>query len=90
VTKTTKTTKTAEEQSVEEWLDSLDVNTIQMRDGKHLRAIGEALDAIEAAERQLEEAVAAAKAAGDSWGAIGMVLGTSRQAAHRKFARPGS
>ena len=79
-------TKATRSQSVEEWLDSLDPATTKFRDGVYLRAIGEALDAIEAAERQLEVAVAEAKRAGESWSAIGMVLGTSRQAAHRKFA----
>lgn len=78
---------TVKKQSVEEWLDSIDPATIRARDARHLRAIGEALDALEAAERQLEDAVAEARKAGDSWNAIGLVLGTSRQAAHRKFAR---
>jgi dihydroxyacetone kinase len=79
--------KTMKVPSVEEWLDSIDVNAIEVRDAVHLRAIGAALDALEAAERQLEDAVAEARKAGDSWNAIGVVLGTSRQAAHRKFAR---
>jgi DNA uptake protein ComE-like DNA-binding protein len=73
--------------SVEDWLDSIDPATVEMRDGSRLRAIGEALDALEAAERQLGMAVAAARNAGESWNAIGVVLGTSRQAAHRKFRR---
>ena len=79
--------KTVRKQSVEEWLDSLDPATMKVRDGVHLRAIGAALDALDAAERQLEAAVAEARQAGDSWDLIGMVLGTSRQAAHRKFSR---
>lgn len=78
-------TKTVKSQSVEEWLDTIDPATFAMRDGVHLRAIGTALDAIEAAERQLEDAVAVARKAGESWNSIGVVLGTSRQAAHRKF-----
>ncbi len=79
--------RTIKKQSVEEWLDSLDPATMELRDGVHLRAIGAALDALEAAERQLDVAVAEARKAGDSWNAIGVVLGTSRQAAHRKFSR---
>jgi dihydroxyacetone kinase len=79
--------KTMKKSSVEEWLDSIDPASTEFRDGVHLRAIGAALDAIEAAERQLEDAVAEAKKAGESWSAIGVVLGTSRQAAHRKFAQ---
>ena len=57
-----------------------------MRDGRHLRRIGAALTALEAAEEALRAAVAEAHDAGDSWAAIGAVLGTSRQAAHRKYA----
>ena len=76
-----------EQQSVEDWLDSLDPAEMQVRDAVHLRAIGAALDAVEAAKRQLEDAVADAKKAGESWNAIGIVLGTSRQAAHRRFAK---
>ncbi|MEO6115356.1 MAG: hypothetical protein ABIP33_03135 [Pseudolysinimonas sp.] len=80
-------TKTAKHPTVEEWLDSIDPQTIEVRDGVHLRAIAAALAALEASERQLETAVADAKKAGESWNAIGVALGTSRQAAHRKFAR---
>jgi len=36
---------------------------------------------------RLQEAVTAAKAGGASWDAIGKALGTSRQAAHQRFAR---
>jgi hypothetical protein len=32
-------------------------------------------------------AVAAARKTGESWNAIGVALGTARQAAHRKFSR---
>jgi hypothetical protein len=80
-------TKTMKRQTVEDWLDSIDPAHVEVRDATHLRAIGEALDAVEAAERQLENAVAESRRAGDSWNAIAVVLGTSRQAAHRKFAR---
>lgn len=79
--------KTAPKQTVDEWLDSLDADPANFRDGRHLRAIGAALTACETAEHLLEAAIADARAAGDSWQAIGVVLGTSKQAAHRKFAR---
>jgi hypothetical protein len=38
--------KTTRSSSVEEWLDSIDPATVEMRDGSQLRAIGEALDAL--------------------------------------------
>jgi hypothetical protein len=72
--------------TAETWLDSLDPATTPARDGRQLREIGRALTALEQAETDLHTAVEAARAAGDSWEAIGLVLGTSRQGAHRKFA----
>lgn len=78
--------KTISETSAETWLDSLAPATTPARDGRHLREIGRALSALEQADADLHQAVESARAAGDSWEAIGVVLGTSRQAAHRKFA----
>jgi len=84
-TKTKPTTETDSDFDVEAWLDQLDPKGLAVLDGAPLRAIGQALCAIEAAKTQLEEAVETAKAAGLSWAPIAMVLNTSRQAAHRKF-----
>ena len=67
-------------------VDSLDLDKTDMRDGRHLAKVGAALSALEQAEADLEAAIAEARAAGDSWTAIGVVLGTSRQGAHRKYA----
>jgi len=85
MTKTKPTKETEADFDVEAWLDQLDPEGLVVLDAAPLRAIGQALYAIEAAETQLEEAVEAAKAAGLSWGSIAMVLNTSKQAAHRKF-----
>lgn len=71
---------------VEAWLDSIDPATADFRDAAPLRAIGAALTNLEAAERALIDSIRAARRAGESWGMIGMILGTSRQAAHRKYA----
>lgn len=73
--------------SVEKWLDSIDPASNPGRSGRHLSAIGAALTARENAERDLQDAIREAHAAGDSWEAIGAVLGTSRQAAHRKYSQ---
>lgn len=78
--------KTQHKTDVEEWLDTLDPSATPAKDARHLREIGQALSNLEEAEQALERAVANARQAGDSWEAIGAVLGTSRQAAHRKFA----
>lgn len=80
--------RTSKSADVEEWLDNLDLSTAEIRDGKHLSEIGRALDALEAAEQQLHASIASARAAGDSWAMIGVVLGTSKQAAHRRFGQP--
>lgn len=47
-----------------------------------------AAGALVLAERALVDSVRAARAAGSSWAAIGEVLGTSRQAAFKRFGSP--
>ena len=73
---------------VEEWLDQLDPNdpTVEVRDGTYLRRITEAMAAVSDADAQLHEAVAEARANGESWALIGMVLGVSKQAAQQRFS----
>lgn len=71
---------------VDRWLDGLDPDEQPARDARHLRRIAEAQQAIDEAQQELRDAVAAARQAGDSWAAVGMVLGVSRQAAYQRFA----
>ena len=73
---------------VEEWLDQLNPNdpTVEVRDGKYLRRITEAMAAVSDADTELRAAVAEARANGESWGLIGMVLGVSKQAAQQRFS----
>jgi hypothetical protein len=71
---------------IDAFIDSVDPAT--MRDGCQLRAVAAARKSLEDAEDALREAVAAARAAGDSWTMIGLMIGTSKQAAQRKFGRP--
>jgi hypothetical protein len=73
--------------NAEQWLDELDPATTPARDAKHMRRIAAARDRLAQADRELHEAVAAARAAGDTWSMIGMALGTSRQAAYQRFGR---
>lgn len=73
----------AGEADVEAFLDSIQPSS--MRDAEHLREIAAARKAVADAEQRLREAVAAARAAGDSWSAIGVMLRTSKQNAYRKF-----
>lgn len=58
------------------------------RDPAALRGVGDAAAVAQEARRALHAAVAAARAAGHTWAEIGAVLGTSRQAAFKRFGGP--
>jgi hypothetical protein len=81
------TTKIDETTAAEKWIEGLDPSdpSVKVRDGRHLRHVREAADAADAAVGDLRAAVAQARANGESWGTIGMVLGVSRQAAQQRF-----
>jgi hypothetical protein len=77
----------------EEWLDNLDLSdpnveiTYTPLAAPFLR-VGEAMRNVEAAERELVEAVGALRDAGYSWTVVANVLGVSRQAARQRFGTP--
>ena len=79
--------KTDETTAAEQWIDQLNPNdpSVKVRDGRYLRHVREAADAADTAAENLRQAVAEARANGESWGTIGMVLGVSRQAAQQRF-----
>jgi hypothetical protein len=85
-------TTTNETTAAEEWLDQLDPDdpSVKVRDGRYLRHVREAADAADAAADNLRRAVAEARANGESWGTIGMVLGVSRQAVQQRFREVGA
>ena len=56
-------------------------------DGGPIRAVHEAFQHVAAAQRGLNEAVEAARAAGFSWAYIGSVMGTSGEAARKRYGR---
>ena len=72
----------------ESWLDSLDPTTTPAENPADLRRIGLALRRLADEQREVEEAVAAARENGRSWGMIGLVLGISRQAARERYGHP--
>jgi DNA-directed RNA polymerase specialized sigma24 family protein len=72
----------------EAWLDSLDPETTSAENPTDLRRIGLALRALVEEQREVEEAVAAARVNARSWGEIGLVLGISRQAARERYGEP--
>ena len=57
-----------------------------VRDAAPLHAIREAVTERAASERRVAEAVASAREAGVSWSAIGSMLGTSGEAARKRYA----
>ncbi len=72
----------------ETWLDSLDPAVMPAEDPVDLRRIGLALRGLVEEQREVDEAVAAARANGRSWAEIGLVLGISRQAARERYSQP--
>ena len=72
---------------IEKVLDDLDPATVQARDAVHFRRIIAAKEGVAQAERELHDAVRAAREAGDSWLSIGLALGVTKQAAQKRFGR---
>ena len=72
----------------EHGLDDLDPATTPARDAAPFRRVVAARTSVDDADRQLREAVAAARAAGDSWTVIGAALDVTRQAAQQRFGGP--
>lgn len=58
-----------------------------VRDAGALQAIREAVTQRAATERHIADAVAAARDAGVSWSAIGSMLGTSGEAARKRYGQ---
>ena len=58
-----------------------------LRDASGFRRMIQAKRGLEKAEQELRDAVAAARASGDSWTVIGAAMGTTKQAAFQRFAK---
>lgn len=71
--------------AAEEWLDQLDPADVKWAVPPELAEIALARHDIALAEQRLREAVGQARKAGQSWAAIGRILGVTRQAAHERF-----
>jgi 1-deoxy-D-xylulose 5-phosphate reductoisomerase len=66
--------------------EEFDPSGVPMDDTTDLRTLAEAVDNVRAGEARVRELVALARANGRSWGAIGIALSVSRQAARERFA----
>lgn len=79
--------KTKAKDGIEDFLDAVEVNPADARDASHIRRIAAAKKAATAADTELAAAVIAAREAGDTWDAIGMALGTTRQGAYQRYGK---
>ncbi|MGO1418056.1 MAG: hypothetical protein ACTH0D_09025 [Candidatus Corynebacterium faecigallinarum] len=68
-------------------LGDLDPSTNPARDATNFRRIIAARKQVDTAKQELQEAVNAARASGDSWTVIGAALDISKQAAYQRFGK---
>lgn len=68
-------------------LDQVSPATHPARDAGPFRRIVAAVEAVRQADTELIGAVRQARDAGDSWTAIAVALGTTRQAAQQRFGK---
>ena len=67
-----------------------DPDPAEVKDAASLRAVREAFQARADAERKLADAVSLARAEGQSWAAIGAMVGTSGEAARQRYGNVAS
>ncbi|MGP5655008.1 hypothetical protein [Candidatus Corynebacterium faecigallinarum] len=68
-------------------LGDLDPSTNPAHDATNFRRIIAARKQVDTAKQELQEAVNAARASGDSWTVIGAALDISKQAAYQRFGK---
>jgi len=68
--------------------ESHEPDPTDVTDAAALRAVRHAFQARADAERHLADAVSVARAEGNSWAAIGAMVGTSGEAARQRYGRP--
>jgi len=86
-TATTSTPAIAHDDDDMTGLHTVSPSTHPARDAVSTRRVTSAQKGVIAAEAELGAAVAAARAAGDSWALIGAALGSTRQNAHQRFGK---
>jgi len=80
-------TRTQRAAALEEWAERVEADDLVVADTEALRTIAELAEQRDEVDTALVEAIRSARAADRSWSEIGMMLGVSKQAAQRKYAR---
>ncbi len=73
--------------ALELWADEVEADELVRADTEALKTIAELAERRDEVDAALLEAVRTARAADRSWSEIGAMLGVSKQAAQRKYAR---
>jgi hypothetical protein len=73
--------------ALEAWADDIDDNELVEIDTDALKLIAQCADRRDRWDAELTEAVRSARRTGRSWSEIGTMLGVSKQAAQRKYAK---
>jgi hypothetical protein len=74
-------------EALERWADDIDSADLKVADTDALRSIAELVEQRNEMDEDLTEAVRSARRAERSWAEIGAMLGVSKQAAQRKYAK---
>jgi len=80
-------TRAQRAKALEQWADRVDSADLKVADTASLRTIAELADRRGELDAALVEAIRSARKADRSWTEIGAMLGVSKQAAQRKYAK---
>ena len=80
-------TRTDRAEALEQWADDVDSADLKVADTEALRSIAELVEQRNEVDEDLTEAVRSARRSERSWAEIGAMLGVSKQAAQRKYAK---
>jgi CRISPR/Cas system-associated protein Csm6 len=80
-------TRAERAKSLEDWADRVDPAHLETADTEALRSLAELVERRRHVDAEITAAVRSARRARRSWSEIGAMLGVSKQAAQRKYAR---
>ena len=79
--------RAARAKALEQWADAVAPGDLVVADTGSLRRIAELAERRERLDAEMVEAIQSARRADRSWSEIGAMLGVSKQAAQRKYAK---